>query len=367
MHRVSVAVDPRYDVVVGVDVLGELKVLARGRRRVVIVSQQSIVDVHGARLARDLAPGEGELWIELIGEGEEAKSLDTVGSLCRAFAAGGLLRGDLVVALGGGVVGDTAGFAAAVYHRGVDLVQAPTTLLAQVDAAIGGKTAVNLPEGKNLVGAFHQPVGVVADTGFLATLSDPELRSGLGEVAKYALMPEGGEVAGLLHQQRDRILARDADALAALVAACVAIKADVVAGDPNERTGRRATLNFGHTLAHAIETTSDHMVAHGEAVAIGLVFAVELACALERVDSGAVDRARELIGGLGLPVVVPSGDRGTDARTLLDVMRRDKKARGGTTFVLPGANGLEIVDDPPEHAVIAALRAVGVEAGNRAD
>src|SRR5262249_19181716 len=133
----------------------------------------------------------------VIGDGEDAKSLATVESLCRAFASGGLLRGDAVVALGGGVVGDTAGFAAAVYHPGVAIVQVPTTLLAQVDAAIGGKTAVNLPEGKNLVGAFHQPLGVVADTATLATLPDREYRSGLGEVAKYALMPEGAAVGAI--------------------------------------------------------------------------------------------------------------------------------------------------------------------------
>ena len=352
MRRVTVGVKPPYDVVVGPGALDELDALSRDRRRVAVVTQASVVAAHGARL-----PG-ADPWIVLMEEGEHAKTLETVGELCSAFAVGGLLRDDLVVAFGGGVVGDTAGFAASAYHRGVDVVQAPTTLLAQVDAAIGGKTAVNLPEGKNLVGAFHQPVAVLADTSLLATLTDAELRSGLGEVAKYALMPEGERVADVLGRERDKILERDADALAELVAACVEIKAEVVGTDAEERSGRRATLNFGHTLAHAIETTSGHAVAHGEAVAVGLVFALELARALERVDAASVDRGRDLIESLGLPVVVPAAE--VDAEELRRVMRRDKKARGGTTFVLPGPGGLEIVDDPPDRAVAVALRAVGV-------
>jgi len=373
MRRVTVAVDPPYDVVVGPGALSALGALAGDRRRVAIVTQETIADAHAEALPSELArpspfgdddDAEG-LWFVLIADGEDAKSFETIGSVCRAFAEGGLLRGDLVVALGGGVVGDTAGFAAAVYHRGVDVVQAPTTLLAQVDAAIGGKTAVNLPEGKNLVGAFHQPVMVLADTALLTTLPERELRSGLGEVAKYALMPEGGAVRELLERQRDEILGRDPDALGALVAACAAIKADVVAADPEERTGRRAILNFGHTLAHAIETTSRHAVAHGEAVAIGLVFATELARALERVDGAQVERARSVVGGLGLPIAVPAD--GVDADALLEVMRRDKKAKGGTTFVLPGPNGLELVHDPPARAIAGALRAVGVPNSDQAD
>ena len=183
------------------------------------------------------------------------------------------------------MVGDTVGFTAAVYQRGVALVQVPTSLLAMVDAAIGGKTAVNLPEGKNLVGAFHQPVAVVADVDTLASLPDDQYRSGLGEVAKYTLLPEGGAVAALLADHTDAVLQRDADTLTDLVAECAAIKAAVVAADPEERTGGRAQLNYGHTLAHAIETTGRYAVPHGEAVAIGLVFAVTLAQALERVDA----------------------------------------------------------------------------------
>ncbi len=354
MRRVTVAVEDPYDVLVGPDALAEVEAIRARYRRVVVVTQATIRDALGARFAAVV----GDATVLTIGDGEHAKSLSSVGELCSEMARRGVLRGDAVVALGGGVVGDTAGFAAAIYHRGIDVVQAPTTLLGQVDAAIGGKTAVNLPEGKNLVGAFHQPVAVLADTAALETLPAADFRSGLGEVAKYALMPEGKGVVDLLRLHADRVLARDPDVLAELVAECAAIKAGVVAGDPHERSGARATLNYGHTLAHALETSSatgGTPIAHGEAVAIGLVFAVNLAHSLERVGLDEVDRVHGVVAGLGLPVAVP-GD--ADRDELLAVMKRDKKARGGLTFVLPGPEGLELVDDPPPRALDAAFSAV---------
>lgn len=358
MRRLSVAVEPPYDVVVGSGALEQLKVLIGGRRQVHVVSQRAVMDAHGEALTH--AVRDAQVEVTEIDDGELAKSLEVVATLCRSFAASGLLRDDVVVAFGGGVVGDTAGFAAAVYHRGIDVVQVPTTLLAQVDAAIGGKTAVNLPEGKNLVGAFHQPIGVVADTSVLATLPDREYRSGLGEVAKYALMPEGREIAETMATHRAEVLARDGEVLTDLVAHCAAIKAAVVAADPHERTGVRARLNYGHTLAHALETVDTYSLSHGEAVAVGLVFAVHLAGALGRVGDDEIDRAVTLLAELELPVTV-EGDLGAD--DLLAVMRRDKKASGGLTFVVPGANGLELVEDPSADAVATALRAVGVGTG----
>ena len=267
-----------------------------------------------------------------------------------------------MVALGGGVVGDTAGFAAAAYHRGVAVLQVPTTLLAMVDAAIGGKTAVNLPEGKNLVGAFHQPVGVVADTDTLATISERDYHSGLGEVAKYALMfdvaddPTG--LVDLLRMGAGGIEARDPALLADVVARCAAIKADVVARDPHERTGLRATLNLGHTLAHALEIAFDHELTHGEAVAIGLVFAGALAGGCERVRGDVVDRFQALPYTLGLPTQVPDPTRVAPGE-LLALMARDKKASGGLTFVLPGPDGLELVEDPPPGALRYAFESIG--------
>jgi 5-deoxy-5-amino-3-dehydroquinate synthase len=359
MRRVTVGVDPPYDVVVAPDALGSVGELVRDRRRVHVVSQSNIWDLWGERLSAALTLHD-PITTTLMDDGERAKTLDTVESLCRAFAGGGLLRNDVVIAFGGGVVTDTVGFAAAVYHRGVALVQVPTTLLAQVDASIGGKTAVNLPEGKNLVGAFHQPIGVVAAGETLATLPDREMSCGLGEVAKYALMPEGAEVAAILERDADRVRARDTEVLAELVAACAAIKAGIVASDPEEHTGRRAVLNYGHTLAHALETAGDHALAHGEAVAIGLVFAANLAYALERVGPDVPQRVQTVLTRLELPTAVSPGI--STAGELIALMRRDKKAKGGLTFVLPGAGALETVDDPPQAAIDAALRSVGVEA-----
>jgi 5-deoxy-5-amino-3-dehydroquinate synthase len=358
MRRVTVVVEPSYDVVVGTGALDEVAGLIGDGRRAVIVTQRPLVALAeglGALGSDGSAP-----WIIEIGEGEHAKSLATVEELCREFARGGLGRGDVVVALGGGVVGDTAGFASAVYHRGIDVVQVPTTLLAQVDAAIGGKTAVNIPEGKNLLGAFHQPIGVIADTATLTTLPEREFRCGLGEVVKYALMPEGEAIRALLDDHGARVRAREPDVLADLVAGCVAIKAQVVADDPEERTGRRATLNYGHTLGHALEIAGGHELAHGEAVAIGLVFAANLAAALERVGPDTVEDVRAMVSGLGLPTAVPF--EGISADDLLVLMQRDKKASGGLTFVLPGANGIEAIDDPPRPALDRAFRSVGIAA-----
>jgi 5-deoxy-5-amino-3-dehydroquinate synthase len=365
MRRVNVAVPPPYDVTIGAGA-GALAELSRvvGDRANVVVSQAAVFGAHGAALKAAL--GGSEPWVELVADGEDAKSFATVEGLCRTFADGGLPRGGVVVAFGGGVVGDTAGFAAAVYHRGVAVVQVPTTLLAQVDAAVGGKTAVNLPEGKNLVGAFHQPLGVVVDTSTLSTLPDAEYRSGLGEVAKYSLMPQGAAVAAVLDADLARVLARDPATLEGLVAECVEIKAAVVGADPEERTGARATLNFGHTFGHALETVAGYTHSHGEAVAVGLVFATHLARSLDRVDDAAVARTEDVLTSLGLPISVGQpeeiGLSGVGASELLDVMHRDKKASGGLTFVLPGPAGLESVDDPPASALEAAMRAVGVPA-----
>ena len=357
MRRVRVPLEPPYDITVGPGALAGLSDAVADGDRVALVSQGVVAARHAPAVVDALRAAGHPAECFTIGDGEPAKTLATVETLCRELTRWGLRRGDTIVALGGGVVGDTAGFAAAVYHRGVAVVQAPTTLLGMVDAAIGGKTAVNLPEGKNLLGAFHQPVAVIADVATLASLPDPEFRSGLGEVAKYALLPEGTAVAELVAGQADAVRARDPAALTELVAACAAVKAAVVARDPEERTGARAALNYGHTLAHALETTGAYTVAHGEAVAVGLVFAVTLARNLERVGDDAVQTVRRLLDSLGLPTRVPD-DR--TAAELLAVMGRDKKVRDTLTFVLPGPAGLELVDDPPRPLVEQALHAVSV-------
>jgi 3-dehydroquinate synthase len=360
-RTIGVELGPRrYDISVGSGVLGRAAAPLAGRARVAVVSQQNIADLYAEPLLAALHAAGSAAELFLMGDGEEAKSLTTVESLCRRFAAWGLLRGDAVVALGGGVVGDTAGFTAAAYHRGVACLQAPTTLLGQVDAAIGGKTGVNLPEGKNLVGAFHQPLAVLCDVDTLATLPDREYRAGLGEVAKYAFMGDAELSAALADETAAAaLLARDPVVLTDVVARSAAIKAAVVSADEHERTGLRATLNYGHTLAHALETLDHYGLLHGEAVAVGLVFATELAAALDRLPGDAPDATRRMLARFGLPTAAPDGLRASD---LITLMRRDKKAAGGLTFVLPATAGgpLERVDDPPAAAVDHALAAVGV-------
>jgi 5-deoxy-5-amino-3-dehydroquinate synthase len=340
--------DRGYDIVIenSYERLGRI---VAGRRRVAIVTQAGIPC---APITADAIAAAGvDHATFLMGDGEEHKTLATVERLCREFTQWGLLRGDVVLACGGGVVGDTAGFAAASYYRGLDVIQVPTTLLAMVDSAIGGKTGVNLPEGKNLVGAFHQPCAVVANPHVLTTLPDREYRCGLGEIAKYALIDN-------LEIDATALLARDATALTEVIAASARIKARYVEADEFERTGRRAVLNYGHTLAHALETATDHALLHGEAVAIGLVFAGQLAGAFERIDQHGVARHEELVASLELPTQAPPGLR---ADELLPIMARDKKSGGGLTFVLAGPSGIEKVEDPDLGAVRKALAAVGVE------
>jgi 5-deoxy-5-amino-3-dehydroquinate synthase len=323
-----------YDVIVGRGARHRLaEVLPAGAKRAAVVTQ--------AGIEIDVDPGV-EHAVFTMPEGESAKSLATIEDLCRRFASWGLTRADVVVAVGGGVVTDTAGFAAASYHRGVAVVHVPTTLLGMVDAAIGGKTGVNLPEGKNLVGAFWQPSAVLCDTEAIATLPAREQRSGWGEVAKYHFL-SGTDLGALDTDER--------------IAACVQIKADVVAADEVESAGPtgRAVLNYGHTLAHALETAGRYDLRHGEAVAVGLVYAAELAFALGRIDAGRVARHREVVHGYGLPMALPEG---VAADELVALMARDKKAVDGLTFVLDGPDGVEVVHDVDPTIVRETLETV---------
>lgn len=322
----------RFPVLVGDGVRHELAdAVPTGAGRVAVVTQSDV--------GVEVDPGV-EHRVFTIGDGEQHKRLSTVEDLCSAWARWGLSRSDCVVAVGGGVVTDVAGFAASVYHRGLPVIHVATTLLAQIDAAIGGKTGVNLPEGKNLVGTFWQPVAVFCDTETLASLPPREWRSGLGELAKYHWLG-GGRLDELPLEER--------------VAACVRIKADVVAADERE-AGRRALLNYGHTLAHALEIAGDHELRHGEAVAIGLVYAAELAQALGRIGEDEVAEHRRVVGGYDLPSRLPAG---TVPAEVVELMGRDKKAAGeGLTFVLSGSRGLEVVPGVDPTAVAEALERV---------
>ena len=318
MIRLEVALPEgrSYPVLVGPQAAEELaSVLPSGVQRVAVVTQPDIPVTVDPGVDHRIFP---------IPNGETAKTLSTIEELCRAFAAWGLTRGDAVVGVGGGVVTDVAGFTAASYHRGLPVVHVATTLLAQIDAAIGGKTGVNLPEGKNLVGAFWQPAAVLCDTSTLDTLPAREMRCGLGEMAKYHFLG-GDDLADLTFDQQ--------------VARCVEIKADIVAADERD-TGRRAVLNYGHTLGHAIETTGRYDLRHGEAVAIGLIYAAELGRALERIDSDRVAEHRRIVDGYGLPGSLPEGAQADD---LMAAMARDKKAVDGLTFALDGPTGVEVV------------------------
>ncbi len=336
MLRVTVPLaDRSYDVVVGSGAIAELgSVVPDSATRAAVVTQPGIPERF-----RDLAPWltGRDVHVFEIGVGESAKSLTTIEELMRGFAHAGLTRRDVVIGVGGGMVTDVAGFAAASWHRGIPVVHVSTSLLGMVDAAIGGKTGVNLPEGKNLVGAFWQPSGVICDIDALASLPPREMRCGLGEMAKYHFLTG------------DDLLALDLDAR---IARCVEIKAEVVASDEREG-GRRALLNYGHTLAHALEIATEHELAHGEAVAIGLIYAAELAFELGRVDRARVDEHVAVVAGeYDLATRPPSG---LTVDELVTLMHRDKKALDGLTFVLDGPNGVEVVGDVDEAPVRTAL------------
>lgn len=333
MIRIPVPVPGRtYDAVVGRDILDELPdLIPDGAGRAAIVTQREIGVI--------VDPGI-EHRVFAMAAGEESKTLRTVEMLCRSFATWGLTRNDVVVAVGGGVVTDTAGFAAAAYHRGVPVVHVSTTLLGMIDAAIGGKTGVNLPEGKNLVGAFWQPHGVLCDLDTLESLPAREFTSGMGELVKYCFLPGGDGLA-------------DED-LEGQVARSIEIKAAVVAGDERE-SGRRAILNYGHTLAHAIEIAGTYDLRHGEAVAIGLAYAAALAHRLGRIDETRVAEHHEVLDRFNLGRRLPEG-LGDDE--LLALMKRDKKAISGLTFALDGPNGVEVVPGVDEKVVRAALEDV---------
>lgn len=331
--RVRVNLGERaYGVVIGSGALSELSTLIPDRAsRVLVVTQAGIpIDVLPMLGARQVRRHE-------IGDGESAKSIDTVMSILDTLGEMGATRNDVIVAVGGGLVTDVAGFAASLWHRGIGVIHVATSLLAMVDAAIGGKTGVNTRHGKNLVGSFWQPLAVICDTDTLATLPASELRGGRGEMAKYHFLT-GDDLLSL--------------EIGELVARCVEIKARIVEEDEREG-GRRALLNYGHTLGHAIERESNFAVSHGEAVAIGLVFAARLAERMGRIDASRVAYHERVVRDhYGLSIGLPSGlshDR------LVVLMQGDKKALNGLTFVLDGPRGCEVVNGVDEALVRQVL------------
>jgi 3-dehydroquinate synthase len=358
--------DRAYEVRVGpglIDAAGAHIAPFLKRKRTAVVIDQTVEALHGARLRAALAAADIACDTIVIPPGEASKSFDGLADLTDRLLALALDRGDLIIAFGGGVVGDLAGFAAAIYKRGIDFVQIPTTLLAQVDSSVGGKTAIDTPRGKNLVGAFHQPRLVLADLDVLATLPDREMRAGYAEVIKYGLL---GDFAFFewLETHGAAVLAREPQALAHAVARCVAMKAEIVAEDEKE-AGRRALLNLGHTFGHALEAeTGFGEVLHGEAVALGCAQAFRFSAKLGLASRQDAERAERGIAAAGLPVRLDQIAREPfSADRLIAHMAQDKKAEGGAlTLVLAKGLGAaftaKAVDPAP-------LRAFLIEEGAR--
>ncbi len=328
-----------------------LRALLPERTRFFIITVPPVKKAWGDALAASLtAAGLTHAAIEMA-DGERAKNLDTVRDLATKLVRRDADRKSVVVAFGGGVVGDVAGFLASIYMRGLDFVQIPTTFLAQVDASIGGKTGVDLPEGKNLLGTFHQPRAVLIDPAVLSTVAEREYRAGLYEAMKCGVIRRV-EIFDYMEQNRERVLQRDPEVLEWLIAECVRVKAEIVAADERE-TGLRRILNFGHTVGHALEAeTSYKQFLHGEAVAWGMVAASMISAAMQKAEP---ETARRIISSVlayaSLPKVEPRGKR------IVRRLAHDKKTVNGVVhFVLPVEVGkVEIVSDVPERAVVQAI------------
>ncbi len=338
---------------IGADALdrsrAELSDWVRGRRAFVI-SSAPVRELHGEWLERELSAASAVTALD-VADGEAGKTLDTMGRLAREMVAAGGKRDSRLLTLGGGSVGDVGGFAAACFLRGIEYAHVPTTLLAQVDASIGGKTGVNLPEAKNSVGAFHQPRFVIADARTLSTLPRELIRQGLFEVVKAAILADSA-LFDLLEVRLRELLEPESESLGSVVEAAAAIKIAVVSADERE-ADRRRLLNLGHTLGHALETCAGHgALAHGDAVGHGMLFAVELALPRGLRDRDA-QRIRALVGRLA-PARLPS----FDPDSLIRAMSRDKKAREtGLSWVLPLRVGAAEVVDDLDPALIGELLA----------
>jgi 3-dehydroquinate synthase len=354
--RVDLA-ERSYDIDIGCGILHRAGEFLAHRGRVshaLVITDRNVEKPHAMQVAESLGGQSLKVDVIVIEPGESSKSVESALALWQGLLQLSADRRTVLVAVGGGVIGDLAGFVAATYARGIRFLQVPTTLLAQVDSSVGGKVGINLPQAKNMVGAFLQPLGVLIDTATLDTLGDREYRSGLGEVVKYGVILDEPLFA-TLEANVAAIQARDHQTLGAVVARCCRLKADVVQQDEREETGLRAVLNYGHTFAHAFETLSGYgTLLHGEAVAIGMLCASRLAQRLGRVDARFTARQRELLEALGLPVAVPN----LDHEQILATMQHDKKTEHGRLrVVLPTRMGhVELVDDVDPPAILAALR-----------
>ncbi len=324
-----------YDVTIGSDMLcAAVQALVEqlGISHAVIITDDNVETPHAIAVAESMSDPCGRVDLMVVDAGETSKSVSTAERLWNRLLQAGADRKTVIVAVGGGVIGDLAGFIAATFTRGLQFVQIPTTLLAQVDSSVGGKVAINLPEAKNMVGAFWQPAAVLIDTRVLATLPQREFRAGLGEVLKYGVIQDADFFA-YLETHADAILSRDDQVLRYVVARCCQLKAEVVQQDEREESGRRAILNYGHTFGHALEAATRYtQLLHGEAISIGMLCASRLAQSLGMIEPDVTARQQALLTKFALPVDVPA----VDLELILKLMQQDKKvAHGKLHFVLP--------------------------------
>jgi len=345
MHTVNVSLGDRsYDIEIGtgLDQLGpRIAGLGFGRKMALVVNP-TVKDLYGKRAVDSLKSAGFLVMSIIIPDGEQYKNLDWANAIYTALLTNGFDRKSALVALGGGVIGDLTGFAAATFMRGIPFVQVPTTLLAMVDSSVGGKTGVNHPMAKNMIGAFYQPKKVVMDLSVLATLPREEFLSGMAEVIKYGVIWDEA-FFDYLDSNREKILGLDNDALSHIIRRSCEIKAEVVSKDEREG-GLRAILNFGHTVGHAIETAENYGMRHGHAVAIGMVYASRLAHKTGLCDSAMPGRVEQLIRSYGLPTDLSALSRKPTTAALMATMQIDKKAeQGKVKFVLPTRIGSVVV------------------------
>jgi len=357
LQTVHVDLGPRsYDIAIGSGNLASVADLLEADEtatHAVVITDTNVDPLYGDRVADLLTDRELEVNVLIIDPGELSKSSEVAAQLWETMLAEGADRQSVVVAVGGGVVGDLAGFVAATFGRGLRFVQVPTTLLAQVDSSVGGKVGINLPGAKNMVGAFWQPLGVVIDVSVLESLTDREFRAGLAEVVKYGVILDADFFA-YLEKNIEPIQRRDGAVLAEVIARCCRLKADIVEQDEREESGLRAVLNYGHTFCHAFEAVVGYgKILHGEGVAIGMLCASRLAESLGRVDASLTRRQFDLLKAFELPTRVPD----VSHEALIERMFHDKKVdRGMLQFVLPTRLGhVELVADVPTANILAAM------------
>jgi len=357
MDTLEVALGARsYPIFIGSGIVSDSALLARAitASQVLIVTNTTVKPLYLDKLRGALAAP--SICVHVMNDGEQYKTLETFAAIIDSLIDAGFHRDACLIALGGGVVGDIAGFAAACYQRGISYVQIPTTLLAQVDSSVGGKTAVNHPHAKNMIGAFYQPGAVLADTDTLATLPSRQFAAGLAEVIKHGLALDA-EFFAWLEEHIDAVLGLDAEALRHIVRRSCELKSAIVAEDEHER-GRRALLNFGHTFGHALESIGNYeRWLHGEAVAIGMVLATRTSIALGLLDPAVADRLEQLLARADLPTRA----EGLSSDRVMEIMQLDKKASAqGLSLVLLNAIGAGVIAPAPDAGLLRGVLETGL-------